>query len=179
MPFNTAEIVSKCDLVWLAIAIANVVFPVPGGPQRMMEENNRWLQSLAGVAALPRRCAFARRTRPACAGASARRAGLRFSCVLSGCGRRGSCGGFHHVRPRISLAGFGLFPLAATRRGANALNSWYYWTLQPLPHYKESPSLTKRGYKADCAQCARDTKVTKPQGAAHQPLGERSRKKSE
>lgn len=36
---NTFTSVSKCDLVVLAITIARVVLPVPGGPQRMMEEN--------------------------------------------------------------------------------------------------------------------------------------------
>lgn len=41
LPAITAEMVSKCDSVRLAIIIARVVLPVPGGPHRMMEEKSR------------------------------------------------------------------------------------------------------------------------------------------
>ena len=51
-PASTALSVAKCDCVELAMMVASVVFPVPGGPHRMMEENSRSL-SMARRKRLP------------------------------------------------------------------------------------------------------------------------------
>jgi hypothetical protein len=51
-PARTALRVSKCDFVVLAMIIASVVLPVPGGPQKMMEEKRRSV-SMARRSSLP------------------------------------------------------------------------------------------------------------------------------
>ena len=58
MPLVTALKLMKLDFVLPAMIRARVVFPTPGGPQKIMEETRSWSMSCRSTLPSPSRCSW-------------------------------------------------------------------------------------------------------------------------